>query len=483
MLKRLFGQTSWYLAAHLIGMALGLVTFPIWTRYFSVEEIGMLGLIDATVLFVAPFIRLGVRRSVVRFYSEFKTGKRAEGMQTFFSTFIFGSFGLSLIGGTLFILVIVALGPERTGGDLMYTLWRLAGVLIILGAVPGIYMTIIRMEEKARYHTILGLSGRFFAFFLTLTLIFVFTAGIKSLYIASIAMQVGMVSLMFYMMWRQKRLAFKAFSLAFLWESIKFSFPLVPAELANEISGIGDRYVIGYFLTVKEVGLYSIGYGATGHLKAFLTVMMFAVAPMYLSIWEESGRKKTEEFLSKVLDYYLLLAVPGILFFMVYGGDFLVLLASSKYEATRPILPYLAIPLVLHGAITIYTAGLYIHKKTNMVLVFTACAGVLNIVLNILMVPFMGIVGAALATLISYLALILMANIFSSRYLTIRLFYGRIAKYILSSALAIAVIQFIELDAIYAVVIKVACGCLIYGVTMLIIDLEIRQKLRQLLKI
>lgn len=91
-----------------------------------------------------------------------------------------------------------------------------------------------------------------------------------------------------------------------------------------------------------------------------------------------------------------MMAVPGIILFSFFGGDIMILMALSKYEAARDILPYLVVPLILHGAITIYTAGLFIHKKNHLVLYFTLGAGTLNLILNIILIPIMGMVGEQL---------------------------------------------------------------------------------------
>jgi len=146
------------------------------------------------------------------------------------------------------------------------------------------------------------------------------------------------------------------------------------------------------------------------------------------------------------------------------------------------LLPYLAAPIVLHGAITIYTAGLYIHKKTSLILYFTLGAGALNLLLNLIFVPGMGMVGAAIATLISYIFLIVLANIFSSKYITIRLNYLAIGKYVLASIMAVIFLRFISIELFLGVIIKLVLGIIVYSVVILTIDNRTRERLRIALK-
>ena len=154
-----------------------------------------------------------------------------------------------------------------------------------------------------------------------------------------------------------------SFSFPLLFEALSFGLPLIGAEVANHMTNIGDRFMLQFLLGTEAVGLYAVGYGLTTQLKSLLAVGMFVLTPMYVKIWHEQGREKTEQFLSTVLDYYLMAAIPGIILFSVFGGEILVLMASTKYEQATVLMPYLAAPLVLHGAISIYTAGMFIHKK------------------------------------------------------------------------------------------------------------------------
>jgi len=171
-------------------------------------------------------------------------------------------------------------------------------------------------------------------------------------------------------------------------------------------------------------------------------------------------------------------AIPGIILFSVFGGEILVLLASTKYQQAAVLMPYLAAPLVLHGAISIYTAGMFIHKKTKLILYFTASVGIVNLILNYVLIPRMGITGAALATLISYVFLIILANIFSSKFLTIRLNYQRIIKYIAASMIAVLLLRFINIEIFLGIILKLLIGLLIYSAAMWSFDVRIRQKVK-----
>ena len=91
-------------------------------------------------------------------------------------------------------------------------------------------------------------------------------------------------------------------------------------------------------------------------------------------------------------------------------------------------------------------------------------------------------VGAAIATLISYIFLIVLANIFSSKYITIRLNYLAIGKYLLASIMAVIFLRFISIELFLGVIIKLVLGILVYSAVILIIDNRTRERLRIALK-
>jgi len=482
MIKNLFKQTSWYSLPFFIAAAIGFGTFPIWTRHFTVQEYGMMSLIDITLLFIAPLAKFGLPQAAVRFFSEYQSGNRTLPISSYYTTLFLGSLVLGSIFALAFFAVIVALGPDRVGGQQMYNLFKLVSVLFFVGAGSGVFNSALRAAQKAKFLAIFNSISTSISLPIALILVFGFLLGVKGIYIGSICMHAFGLVFFIWFLRQKKRLVFSSFSFAFLFEAMRYGFPLVPAQVANLISNLGDRYVLQIFLGSQAVGYYAVSYGLTLHLKSVLTLMMAAVTPMYLDIWEKHGRQRTEEFLSSVMDYYLMLAIPGIILFSFFGDEILILLASSKYEGARGLLPYLAAPIVLHGAITIYTAGLYIHKKTSLILYFTLGAGTLNLLLNLIFVPRMGMVGAAIATLISYIFLIVLANIFSSKYITIRLNYLAIGKYLLASIMAVIFLRFISIDVFLGVIIKLVLGIIVYSAVILIIDSRTRERLRIALK-
>ena len=154
--------------------------------------------------------------------------------------------------------------------------------------------------------------------------------------------------------------------------------------------------MVRYYLGAEALGFYSVAYGLSQYVNDLMTVPLgLAILPIYLRLWKSEGRARTTEFLHISLDFYLMAAV-GIYMLVTLGShDALLLLASPKYLGADRLIPYLVGGLLIYTTHVFLCAGLLIQKKTGIMALALACSTALNIVLNCLLLPRLGLQGAA----------------------------------------------------------------------------------------
>src|SRR5271163_1958985 len=105
-LKLLFRQTSHYLAGLVGSLALGFVSFPIYTRLFSVSDYGLIDFAQKIILLTVAFSKCGLQNSALRFYhrAEFETDREAE--QRYYSTMLFVVVAVSASVALLFACIV-----------------------------------------------------------------------------------------------------------------------------------------------------------------------------------------------------------------------------------------------------------------------------------------------------------------------------------------------------------------------------------------
>jgi len=238
----------------------------------------------------------------------------------------------------------------------------------------------------------------------------------------------------------------------------------------------GDRYLIQFYLGFGAVGVYSAAYSLSRMAQSLLTSpLRLAAIPMYLKIWNSDGGKETTRFLTNLLDIYFMLGIPIVIGLSWLSKDVVTLLASSKFRESSLIVPYIILSEVLFGTNIIFAAGLRIHKKTVVLMALSMTAAVVNVGLNILLIPMVGIMGAAYATLTTYMLLVTLIALKSHKYLKIKIASGKILKYITLSVVTMLLVSLITLTGMQGLLLKTAVGALFYMSVILISDKRLKR--------
>jgi O-antigen/teichoic acid export membrane protein len=280
-----------------------------------------------------------------------------------------------------------------------------------------------------------------------------------------------------------KKFNFNRISLPFLKEAIKYSFPLIWTELSLLLLNFGDRYVLQFFMGSEAVGIYSAGYNVSNMAHSFLaTPLRLAIIPMYLSLWNTRGEDETKDFLSRILNYYFMLGIPILIGLTWFGEEIIVLLATSKFQESAIIIPFIIVSLILYGTQPILAAGIYIYKRTVILMYLSLSAGLINLLLNFFLIPKFGVLGASYATLITNILLVLAIIISSYRLLSIRIQINPIFGYIFLSIIIVYIVSQITSETIPGLLLKIFITALVYMLCIIVCDKELREKALSVIK-
>jgi O-antigen/teichoic acid export membrane protein len=277
-------------------------------------------------------------------------------------------------------------------------------------------------------------------------------------------------------LFRRRLLSAISFDRALFRSAVGFGLPLVFYELAGVILLTADRALVRYYLGAEALGYYSVAYGLSQYVNDLMTVPLgLAILPIYLRLWTSEGRARTTEFLHVSLDFYLMAAV-GIYMLVTLGShDALVLLASPKYLGADRLIPYLVGGLLIYTTHVFLCAGLLIQKKTGTMALALICSTALNIVLNCLLLPRLGLQGAAVALLLTHIVTILLLWLASSRILPIGVRAGALAKYGAAGLAAWAAASQIALPShLLNAMSRCAVGISVYVGALFLMDSRVR---------
>lgn len=474
-IQRLIKQSSHYSVAQILVMATGFVSFPILTRVFSVEEYGILNLVMATVSIVLAFSKFGLQNATVRFLEEFKSNKRNEPAATFYSTLFFGP--LLICGVVSFLYgVVIKLIFLNLLGTRLANLLAFVAFFIFFRSVSIIVTTFLRAEQKTKLYNLITVVSSYGSLSLSLLFIFYLIKGLYGFFFGKILVQAIVFFIIGYLLYRKYQIRLKHFSKKFFKEAVYYSFPLMWTEFNFLMLTFANRYIIQYFMGPAPLGIYAAGYNLSFYLSNILFVPLdLAVFPLYMDIWVKKGEAATKEFLSRTLRIFLLLALPIGFGFVAISKELIVLLASSKFAMAYVVIPYIVSGTILFATSNIFKAGLLIYKKTSFLTLIMFVGVVMNVILNLLLVPKWGIIGAAFATFIAYLTLLVLTIFTAFKELSFPIDYRRFFIYIFSSVAMFIAIKSITLDSqILNLSGKIGVGIIVYSLLVFIFDKEVR---------
>ena len=229
---------------------------------------------------------------------------------------------------------------------------------------------------------------------------------------------------------------------------------------------------------------YTAAYNLSDTLQKFLMMpIALAVQPMYMRLWADHGEEATKAFLGKAGAFFALVATPAVFGVIAVRAPLLTLLAGEAYSDGIDVIPLAFGGYVIYGSYTVLAAGLFIHRRTGRLAIATACACVVNLGLNRVLIPRMGIVGAAIATAISYIGLMLVLTFMSFRSLRFPLPWGYILRVVGFGAVMFLSITWIDLGHPAATLAaRIVLGAFVFCSLALGVDSRGRRLVQEILR-
>jgi O-antigen/teichoic acid export membrane protein len=269
---------------------------------------------------------------------------------------------------------------------------------------------------------------------------------------------------------RKYGLTIVSISVLHLKRFLKYSVPLIVNGIFAHLSNVGDRYLIALFLGQSSVATYVVAYVLPDYLQTALILSLNMVLyPAIMNLWGKGKDEEAGGILSNFLIIYIGIAVPVVFGLYSIRYEVIEVLASSKYLQSAELIPLLTLGIMIKGLFFPLAAGLYKEKKTNLIALINTAGVIINGSLNVVLIPVLGLKGAALATFVTYLAILFISYRVSNKYERIVINFREVIKFTAIS-ISISVIMFVALNfinmkplgLIYELICKIVVGILIY---------------------
>jgi O-antigen/teichoic acid export membrane protein len=477
---KLAKHSTHYLIAEVGSVIAGLISMPILARILEREDYGRLSLIMISVNFLAAFARLGLPQSVARYLPE----HREQGAASL-GVYVSSIFQSSLIVSVGLVAILAVLGAL-----LKQSIWNdwsnyiaLIGVLLCNEVMYSIITELYRAQERSVLNSALILVVRFSALAVSLLFFFYVSRTLDALLIGKAVAQMAVLTIFVLPMIGWGYLKLHKIDPQVVKNAIGYGLPLSIATAADFLIAYGDRYVIQGLLDAVQVARYSLPYDILQQVEtAITTPIRMAVIPMIFAMIVNQNLAATTEFVSQVIRGMIIIIVPIIFGVSILGYDLVTLIGSEKYADSSTVVPILAAGVLLGGISFLFTVGLSYQKRTDIIALITVLSGTFNILLNILLVPYMGIIGAAWATAITYIGHVIILYRLSSRYLKVQLYLGSFVRTVVAALIMAITLWWIAHylpNGALGLLIKIPLGMVAYSLAVVSLDGEIRTFIRR----
>jgi O-antigen/teichoic acid export membrane protein len=403
---------------------------PLYTRYLTPADYGVLELISATASVVGILIALSVTAAMARFYYDLPVPDRPKVVA---ATYLIAASAAGvafvpcmLLSRPLAILVLDSADYTRH--------FQIGFAGLFVGLFLDIGQAYLRLLYRSTLYIVVSIVGMvvavslnvFFIVWLHLGVLGILTSGVIAQSALALPLTIGIL-----------RTTGVQSNFRMARAMLAFSLPLIPASLMIAVVAYTDRYLLKQFVSVAETGIFGLA------MKMSSSVHLLITVPFILTFsqrrYQIGQRPDAPVVLRRIYDFYLIgLLVPATLL-ALFVEEVMVLMTTPPYYRAGALVPILLLRLVLVGSKYHVEFGIFQSKQTKYDSYANGAAAVSHVILGFLLVRAFGIWGVALAGLLSSSIQVLLLHSVARRLYYVPFDFLRGAKAVGLAAVAVAI--------------------------------------------
>lgn len=424
-LKRLTKHSAVYGIGHIFTRVINFLLLPLYTNELPTDEFGAYAVLFTFLAVMIIIYTYGIDAAFLRFFILSDETKNRK--QVFSTAF----WGVALAACLLSIVIYVF---RDFWSSLLYTqgdyshLIRLGSLILLFDALAILPFLYLRAEERSVLYTVLKFVNVIINVTLNIYFIVILGKGVEGIFLANVYAS-GLTFLMIsFILFRNISLQFSS---GVFKELVSFGLPYLPATLAVVLLDVIDRVLMERLAGLDATGIYNAGVKLGLFMALFVAAFRFAWQPFFLAT---SKQEDAKQIFAKVLTYFTMLGtliflaisffIEEIVRLQVFGKS---LIGPEFWDGTQ-VVPAILLAYLLFGVYVNFTVGIQLEKKTKVMPVVTGSGVLINIVLNLILIPRFGMMGAAYAKIAGYAVMCTALYIFAQRVYNIEYEFGRLLK-------------------------------------------------------
>jgi O-antigen/teichoic acid export membrane protein len=420
LLKRFSHGSLTYGIGSILQQGTAFLLIPVYTNVLDPSEYGIVGVVLAIFSASSVILGLGLRGAVTRQYFDHaeEPARLREYLGSVYSfLLLYGVVGaglLTLFGRRLFTLV---LGQIPFQPFVPLALWA-----AFFAAARGPLLSLYRAREQAgRYAALEFGSGAFLLIFVIYFVVVQDGGAIgqaRGVFWGSFVAFAVVLALL----WREGR---PCLNLPMVRSAIAFGLPLTFHLFANWVLLAADRMLLVRMVPLEEVGYYTLGYQLAMIIGVVTAAVNSAWSPIFYDVAHNNDR--ASDALGQLATVNIGLGFSAAFLVILFGTELVALVGGgSAYEGAAQVIPAIALGYAFQGLYLVAVTPIFFSRNTALLAPITLTAAAVNIGANLLLIPVLGIAGAAWATMVAFGILFLGAFITARKHFTVDYETGRI---------------------------------------------------------
>lgn len=436
--KKLFSNTLVFAIGSFSSKVLVLLLIPIYTSYLSTAELGVTDVLTQIANWIIPLATMTITEAIIRFGLD----KAYDKKKVFTIGNLVCAFGLLIFGIILPIVNFTGVADKYIGG---YSL--ILYVYVFMSSLKSLYTTFVRSMEEVKLFAAAGILATFLTLFFTAMFYMVLPSnflgegtGIQKYLLATILSDFLTTVFVTFKSKLWRYLDFKHIDREMLHTMLQYSIPLIPAQLLWLITNSSDSFMTTHYLGTASNGILSAAYKIPNIVAT--VYLMFGQAWNMSAITENNSADR-DKFYENVFDF------NQSLLYILAGGCMLIIQPLTNLmigESFRECVKYS--PLLIYSTIfscfTTFMGSIYLASKQTKRSLFTSLvSGVINVALNVILIPRIGLYGPPLSTIASYVTVFFIRAYDSRKLVPFKINYKKmlLSNFVLIIMLSILLIN------------------------------------------
>jgi len=403
--------------------AISFIMLPFFTRALSRSEYGQISIFITTISLLIPLVTMDIVEAVFRFTIAEESVKRKQEILT--------SSLLLVMGGTLIFIIFK---PWLIHLEIFSRFFWFFIVTFVLSSVFSILKTFVRAEKRIILYASSDIVYTALFASLGIFLVFILKKGIYGYFIAMIGAAFFANIYLFYAGQLYRKMSFRYISISQLINMLRYSLPIVPTAISWWVINVSDRYLLTFFLGYSSTGLYAVSCKFMAILNVLKGIFMQA---WQISAIDEYNKKAKGEFYSKIFLALYTLMMLAVFLFAIFLKQIVYIMTSPEFFQAWEYVPILLLGAVFSAFSSFFGVGYIASKKTGGAFRTSVMGAVINVVINLFLIPKIGIQAAALSTFLAYLCVWIVRTYDTKKYLNIKLDWFKLIQGLFFAAIAL----------------------------------------------